>query len=220
MNIPPNPDGLKAMEELFFSRINGMYDDLINNKDVVPAPAGSLNQSIAASRNFDRATFGTNSRFESIASKVNDSVPNKIVPNSVGDYLYSCYTQSDNINNSCTPECLNGFSNPFRQECTLPIYQKKDNETIEQLNSAMGMNGYVFIVNGNLTTADYQKLQNDGVTNVTIYQRQGDGTYSVVEQRQVDENTKGVNIGMIIIIIIVLILLVLAIAWIFNSCKK
>ena len=163
-----------------------------------------------------------------IEEELRSSVPDTLFRDTVGEYMYGCYTKQDEISPECTPSCIKGFSNTKLGSCKFPIIELVDGQ-IKALNNIKGDKAYLFTSRSSDVTDDILTsiLTKFGIKKVEVFTYVGDKveythykTLSTkVEKKEVIVDS-GNNNWTYVIVILVLLVIVAVAALLFTKSRR
>lgn len=99
----------------------------------------------------------------------------KVTPlhGTVGEFLYGCIHEQEDLSPECTPSCIRGFAYHTVPDCNIPIYEYQKN-TLKMIRNVRGISVYVFSdVAPDTNMVD--SLRKERVKKASIYMRVGSG---------------------------------------------
>lgn len=206
--------------------INTIYERLIAAKDQPKNASDIITTDLEKSKKFQDTFCCDNPIYIEQITNIKATMPNTVIDDTVGEYLYGCFQPELSIEIACTPACADGgLKNPNLTPCDIASYEKKGE--LKKINNVDGEDANVFVANNNnITHDDILILRNDGVTVITIYNQDGNTINYILgesinitqdqpspppPQNQSQNSMNWTWIWIFIIIIIIVIIIVLLI---------
>ena len=194
-----------------------MYERLMLSYDKSKNENTTIIDDIDGSRMFEETFYWNDQIYKEQIEQIKRNIPEKIKPDTVGEYLYGCIQDDIGENSVCKPSCVNGgLKNPAIGDCMVPSYYKR--EQMEKLNEIKGEEANVFIETCRskiktdlLSTEDIKILSDDGVKRAVIYTQHEDTInyilWGSIEVKNNNEITNDTNWLWIIVAIILVVAL-------------
>jgi hypothetical protein len=146
-----------------YQRLVTSHDKSLNYNDIIK-------RDIEGSRTFQDVFCCDDPIYTDQIEIIKLNQPSTVIADTVGSYLYGCFQPEKEVEVICTPACIKGLRNPKTiEDCSFPVYEKKDN-LLTKLNVVAGNNqGLVFVASGQTVTAEDIKLLQKDVQTITTY---------------------------------------------------
>lgn len=119
----------------------------------------------------ERIKQGTNEEISSVAQAFPlEGTSKKIVPGTVGEFLYGCSMKPRDLNVACTPSCLGGLKRPGTDYCDIQTYQLKDGE-FTRINKVTlsASSAYLFTDTDDIPKDILNRISKDGIDSISVY---------------------------------------------------
>lgn len=203
--------------ELEHDATKKMFERLILDKDKSINHNDTIKRDIEGAKTFQEVFCCSDPLYKKQIEQI-QKVKNKKVKNgTVAAFLHGCFESESSVEVSCTPACATGLRNPELKPCGIPSYEKK-NGKLHKLNNIKGDEANVFLAhNEELTMKDKEKLHEQGIRTITVYDQLEDSikyelnqSYATVQNNVVSDTTNNNLNGWFWIILLLIVISVSA----------
>ncbi len=126
-------------------KVLSLFNQLHFNRHAAPIEEDStLSKDLELAKSF--ATQHRNSEiYKKIARRLRDTIPNKIVKGSPGEFLYACIKQTRETGDRCTPECHSYIRDVMESDCRSDAYVVTTNGKLRKINNDENITAKVYL---------------------------------------------------------------------------